>query len=78
MQWNEASSCEYNGKSMETEKTTWSEFPNEDKAIVEQITAAEERNKSKRTGLWDLQSLMHVGKLTPALIQAVSHVGDCF
>ena len=28
MQWNGASRCEYDGKSMETEKTTWSEFYN--------------------------------------------------
>ena len=26
-----------NGKSMETEKTTWSEFPNGGKTIVEQV-----------------------------------------
>ena len=29
--------CELVGKSMETETTTWSEFPNGGKAIVEQI-----------------------------------------
>ena len=33
---------------METETTTWSEFPNRGKVIVEQILASEERNKSKR------------------------------
>ena len=47
MQWNEASHCEYDRKSMETETTTWSEFPNEGKGIVEQILASEERKKSK-------------------------------
>ena len=36
---------------METETTTWSEFPNGGLAIVEQILASEERNKSKRVGL---------------------------
>ena len=40
-----------NGKSTETEKTRWSEFPNGGEAIVEQILASEERNKSKRAGL---------------------------
>ena len=29
---------------METETTTWSEFPNGGKAIVEQIVVSEERN----------------------------------
>ena len=43
MQWNRASHCEYDGKSMETE-TTWSEFHNGGKAIVEQILGPEERN----------------------------------
>ena len=51
-------------KSMETETTTWSEFPNGRKAIVEQILASEERNKSKRAGLWESQSGIRVGKLT--------------
>ena len=62
MQWNRASHCEFDGKSMETE-TTWSEFPNGGKAIVEQILASE-RNKSKRAGLWESQSGILVGKLT--------------
>ena len=48
MRWNGASRCELVGKSMETETTTWSEFPNGGKAIVEQILTSEERNKSKR------------------------------
>ena len=39
MQWNGASCCELVEKSMETETTTWSEFPNGGKAIVEQILA---------------------------------------
>ena len=64
MQWNGASCCEFDGKSMETETTTWSEFPNGGKAIVEQILASEERKKSKRAGLWEPQSEMWEGKLT--------------
>ena len=42
---NRASRCKYNGKWMETEKTTWLEFPNGNKA-------PEETNKSKRAELW--------------------------
>ena len=64
MQWNGASHCGLVGKSIETEKTTWSEFPNGGKAIVEQILASEKRNKSKRTGLRESQSEIQVGKLT--------------
>ena len=63
MQSSGASCCEFNGKSMETETTTWSEFPNRGKAIVEQILASKERKKSKRVGLWELQSGIRVGKL---------------
>ena len=64
MPWNGASHCELVGKSMETETTTWSEFPNRGKAIIEQILASEERNKSKRAGLWESQSGIQLGKLT--------------
>ena len=39
------------GKSMETEATTWSKFPSGEKANVEQILVSEYRNKSKRAGL---------------------------
>ena len=46
---------------MESEATTWSEFPNGGKAIVEQILTSEERNKSKRAGLWESQSEIRVG-----------------
>ena len=53
MWWNGASYFEFIGKSMETETVKWSEFPNGRKAIVEQILASEERNKSKRAGLWE-------------------------
>ena len=64
MWWNRVSCFEFIGKSMETETTTWSEFPNGGKVIVEQILASEERNKSKRAGLWEPQSGIWVGKLT--------------
>ena len=43
--------CEYDGMSMEAETTTWSEFPNEGTAIVEQILASEEKKKPKRAGV---------------------------
>ena len=49
---------------MEAKTTIWSEFPNGGKAIVEQILALEERNKSKRPGLWEWQSGIQVGTLT--------------
>ena len=52
------------GKSMETEITTWSEFPNGGRAIVEQILASGDRNKSKSAGMWESQSGILVGKLT--------------
>ena len=64
MWWNRTSHCEFDGKSMETETTTWSEFPNGGKAIVEQILAPEEINKPKRAGLWESLSGIQVGKLT--------------
>ena len=63
MQWNGVSRCELVGKSMETETTT-SEFPNGGKAIVEQIVASEEMNKSERAGLGESQPGIWVGKLT--------------
>ena len=47
---------------MDTETTTWSEFPNGGKIIVEQILASEDRNKSKR--IWESQSVIQVGMLT--------------
>ena len=58
-------------KSMETETTTWSEFFNGGKTIVEQILASEDRNKSKRAWLWEshsgireAQSGIRVGQLS--------------
>ena len=60
---NEASHCGFDGKSMETDTTTWSEFPNRGKAIVEQILASEGRNISKRVRLWESQSGIQVGNV---------------
>ena len=48
---NETVYFEFDGNSMETEITTRSEFPNGEKAIVEQIIALEEINKSLRPGM---------------------------
>ena len=48
MQWNEASCCEYDGKSMETETMTWCKFHNGGKAIVEQILASEDINPKEQ------------------------------
>ena len=64
MGWYGASCFEFIGKSMETEKTTWSQFPDGGKAIVEQILASEEINKSKRAGMQLSQSGVQVGELT--------------
>ena len=64
MQWNGASYFEFIGKLMETETTTWSEFPNGGKAIVEQIPVSEEINKSKRAKLYESHSGIQVGKST--------------
>ena len=44
---------------MGTETTTWSEFLNGGKVIVEQILASGERE-----GLWESQPGIRVGKLT--------------
>ena len=48
---------------METETTTWPEFSNGRKAIVKQILASEEINKSKRPRIWESQSAILLGKL---------------
>ena len=48
MRWNGASCCELVGKSKETERTTWSEFPNGGKTIVKQILASEEINPKEQ------------------------------
>ena len=63
-QWNGVMHLEFIGKLMETETTTWSESASGGKAMVEQILASEQRNKSKRTGPWESQSGIWVGKLT--------------
>ena len=54
--WNRVSCYEFDGKSMENETLSWSEFLNGRKAIVEQILLSEERNKSKSAGLWESKS----------------------
>ena len=59
MQWNGASRFEFAGKSMEAATTAWSEFPNGEKAIIEQILASEEKSKFKRS-----KSGIRVGKFT--------------
>ena len=48
MQWNKASHCEFDEKSMGTETTTWSEYPNGGKAIAEQMLAPGERNPQEQ------------------------------
>ena len=53
MRWNGATPNEFDGKSIETETTTWLEFSNRGKAIVEQTfeqIASEKRKKPKRAG----------------------------
>ena len=51
MWWNAISLFEFDRKSIDLETKTWPEFPNEGKAIVEQILASKETNKSKKVGL---------------------------
>ena len=54
-------------KSMETETTTWSEFPNGGKAIAQQIIPSKERNKPNRTAcitVWGLsRKINHLSKV---------------
>ena len=54
----------FDWKSLEIETTTWSEFLNAEKAILEQILASEEMHKPKRTRLWESQPGIRAGKLT--------------
>ena len=63
MQWNRAYHFVFDGKSMETEIATWSDYPNGGKVIVEQILAWAGRKKSKRARLWHSQSEIQVEKL---------------
>ena len=58
------SHCEFDGTSMDTDTTPWSEFCNGGKGIAEQILASDERNKSERAGLWESQYGIQVGNLT--------------
>ena len=48
MPWNWVSNCMFDRKLMETETTTWSEFPNGGKAIIEQILVSEEINPKEQ------------------------------
>ena len=64
MRWNMEPHREFDGVSMETETTIWSDFPNGGKAVVEQILASEEKNRPKTTELWEWLSAIRVGKLT--------------
>ena len=48
MRWHGAFRFEFDGKSMETETNTWSEFPKRGKIIEEQILASEERKEINR------------------------------
>ena len=57
--------CEWvDGKSVETEATTWWEFPNGGKVIVGQILVSEEINKIQKSRFWESQSGIQVGELT--------------
>ena len=48
MQQNGAYGSDFDRKSVETGTTTWSEFPNGGKAIVEQILVSQERNPKEQ------------------------------
>ena len=61
---NVASLFELEGKSIETERTTWSEFLNREKYFVEKMPASEEVNKSKRIGLWVSHTGIRLRNLT--------------
>ena len=67
MQWNRAFRFEFIGNSVVTE-TTWSEFPNGGKAIVEEMLASEEektpKGKIMRITVWDpSRKVNHVSKI---------------
>ena len=64
VQRNGASPFEFEGKAIETETTTQSEFSNGEKAIVEQILRSEEITKFKRAGLGVPDAGIRVQKLT--------------
>ena len=61
--WNKIFCFEFYRKSIVTEKTTWSDFPNGENTIVGQILEPEEINKSKRVELQESQLEIRVGKL---------------
>ena len=43
----------FEGKSTETEATIWSELSNEARSAFQQILGSEDRNRSKKKGLWE-------------------------
>ena len=49
----EACPFEFEGKSTETEATIWSELSNEARSAFQQILGSEDRNRSKKKGLWE-------------------------
>ena len=52
---------------METKTTTWAEFPNAGKAILEQILASKERKKPKKPELGESHSGILIGKFTSSI-----------
>ena len=62
MKWNKICCCGFDEKSLETETTTWSEFPSGGKEIVEQMLASKEINPYEQD--CENQSGIQVGKLT--------------
>ena len=53
----------FEGKSTETEATIWSELSNEARSAFQQILGSEDRNRSKKKGLWESNSEIWVGEL---------------
>ena len=65
MQWKEVSLLEFEGKSMKTEATASSKFPNGEIPTAKLLQCLGKVNQPKRVGLWVLHSEISVGKLTP-------------
>ena len=55
------------GKSMETETITWSEFLYREKVTVEHMPGLKEIIKPKRAGQWESELGIQVGKLNVRL-----------
>ena len=62
MRWNMASHSQFYGKSLQTETTTWSEFPNGVKAFVKQIL--DQKRELKKSMTVRVTVWIWVGKLT--------------